>query len=560
MEDSHDIPPPRNSSEQEVNQRDSINSKQSSILEQLETLDIKENKLEPVQELTPLSNHDVPQPPMSVPSLPPHMNMRPPIYYPNNVPPRPMYYGRPSMPRPYHPQFYRSPVPPQRINPHGYYAPLPRPPVQMPPNFHPPRPVVPVAVPPSVSHVLHNDDTMSVRSYAESSAGTSIIVKEVLRVENESIESLRQRAKKSNDPKLHLELARQIITIADEFPKKNTDMEPKKAKKNQDLLYQEALKWIKKGTTGPGVGKAGDPDALFLLADCYGNGSLGVSIDHDKAFSLYLQAAKQSHPSATYRAAVCYEVGAGTKRDFPRAVQYCRKAAALGDTAAMFKLGMILLNGLLGQQENPREGVTWLKRAASQADETTPHALHELAGLYEGKKDLGNVIVPDPSYAHDLYVRSAQLGYAPSQYKLGLCYEYGQLNLPVDPRRSIGWYTKSAQQGDPEAELALSGWYLTGSEGILAQSDEEAYLWARKAADKGLAKAEYAVGYFTENGIGTQPDLDEGRRWYMRAAGQGNKRAIQRLREINSYGYGQRNNGRNFRSEADAKQGECRVM
>lgn len=81
--------------------------------------------------------------------------------------------------------------------------------------------------------------------------------------------------------------------------------------------------------------------------------------------------------------------------------------------------------------------------------------------------------------------------------------------------------------------MALSGWYLTGAEGILQQSDTEAYLWARKAADKGLSKAEYAVGYYTENGVGVvQPSLDEARRWYLRAAGQGNKRAVQRLRDI----------------------------
>ncbi|KAJ7710883.1 hypothetical protein B0H17DRAFT_1190562 [Mycena rosella] len=35
--------------------------------------------------------------------------------------------------------------------------------------------------------------------------------------------------------------------------------------------------------------------------------------------------------------------------------------------------------------------------------------------------------------------------------------------------------------GDSEAELVLSGWYLTGSENIVKQSDSEAYLWARSA-------------------------------------------------------------------------------
>ena len=72
------------------------------------------------------------------------------------------------------------------------------------------------------------------------------------------------------------------------------------------------------------------------------------------------------------------------------------------------------------------------------------------------------------------------------------------MGCPVDPRLSIAWYSKAAVQEEHQSELALSGWYLTGSEGVLQQSDTEAYLWARKAAQSGLAKAEYAMGYFTE--------------------------------------------------------------
>ena len=133
-----------------------------------------------------------------------------------------------------------------------------------------------------------------------------------------------------------------------------------------------------------------------MLAEWYGAGAAGLSMDHEKSFSLYSQAAKQSHPSATYRVAVCYEVGAGTKKDQNKAIQYYRKACALGDTAAMYKLGMILIQGGLGMPKNPREGVTLLKRAVNQADESTPHALYELGLLYEGcnNEDVSNIIIP----------------------------------------------------------------------------------------------------------------------------------------------------------------------
>ena len=44
---------------------------------------------------------------------------------------------------------------------------------------------------------------------------------------------------------------------------------------------------------------------------------------------------------------------------------------------------------------------------------------------------------------------------------------------------------------------------------MLPQSDTEAFLWAQKAAEAGLAKAMYAVGYFLEVGIGTPANPSE---------------------------------------------------
>ena len=59
------------------------------------------------------------------------------------------------------------------------------------------------------------------------------------------------------------------------------------------------------------------------------------------------------------------------------------------------------------------------------------------------------------NYAFELFSRASTLGHAPSQHRLGLSYEHGLLNLPIDSRRSIAWYTKAAEQGDADAELAV---------------------------------------------------------------------------------------------------------
>ncbi|CAO1635516.1 unnamed protein product [Parajaminaea phylloscopi] len=366
------------------------------------------------------------------------------------------------------------------------------------------------------------------------------------------VNEYRARMKADPDPEEQFRFARYLIEAAKKIHDPSDG--PKQARKYRDSLLSESLKLIKRlATTGMGLGKPPYAEAQFFLANCFGNGSLGLQVDHEKAYNLYVQASKQNHPAATYRTAVCNEVGAGTRRDHHRAVLFYRKASALGDTAGMYKLGMILLNGLLGQQRNVREAIVWLKRAAGQADEDNPHALHELGLLHEKP----NSVVPhDEPYSRELFTQAAQLGYAPSQFKLGSAYEYGALTCPVDPRRSIAWYTKAAGKNDGESELALSGWYLTGSEGVLKQSDAEAYLWARRAATKGIPKAEYAVGYYSEVGIGVKADLEEAKKWYMRAAAQGNKRAMQRLTELKKMG-AKAGKARPTRGDAEK---ECVVM
>ena len=328
----------------------------------------------------------------------------------------------------------------------------------------------------------------------------------------EYIDDYRQRIKADPDPEAHFAYARYLIDAAKKI---GADIKDQRAvRKYRDTLIQESLRVIKRLAT------QGQPydDAQFFLANCYGTGMLGLQVDHEKAYHLYLQAAKQNHAAATYRVAVCNEIGVGTRKEPPRASAFYRKSASLGDTAAMYKLGMILLQGSLGEGKNPREAVGWLRRAAEQADEENPHALHELALLHE--TTAGQVVPHDPLQAKEYFSRAAYLGYTQSQHKLGQCYEFGTLGCPVDPRRSIAWYTKAAEKGNAEAELALSGWYLTGSDAVLKQSDSEAYLWARRAANKGLAKAEYAVGYYAEVGIGIKQDVEFAKRWYMRAAGK----------------------------------------
>ena len=48
----------------------------------------------------------------------------------------------------------------------------------------------------------------------------------------------------------------------------------------------------------------------------------------------------------------------------------------------------------------------------------------------------------------------------------------------------------------------------------------------------GFVKAQYAVGYFTEMGIGCRRDILEANVWYVKAADAGDQRARQRIAVI----------------------------
>jgi TPR repeat protein len=332
----------------------------------------------------------------------------------------------------------------------------------------------------------------------------------------QELNELQQQVKANpQDYALGLKFAKKLVQAASILSNDGGRADPKTTARNRERYIMDAHKVVKK------IVSAGYPDAMFYLADCHGQGLLGLPADPKEAFTLYQSAAKLNHAPSAYRVAVCCEIGqsegGGTRQDPLKAIQWYKRAATLGDVPAMYKMGMILTKGLMGQAKNPREALTWLKRAADRADKDNPHALHELGLLYENAAP-NDYIIRDDGYALQLYTQAAELGYKYSQFRLGAVYEYGLLGQMIDPRASIAWYSAGAAQGEHQAELALSGWYLTGSDPILQQSDTEAYLWARKSANSGLSKAEYAMGYFTETGIGVSPNLEEAKRWYWKAA------------------------------------------
>lgn len=191
------------------------------------------------------------------------------------------------------------------------------------------------------------------------------------------LEKLRQAIKTNpSDQGTQLTLAKKLAEAAFVLVDTLGRANEKTKSKAREKYNQEAHRIVKKLVSNTYA------EAIFYHGDCYSRGLLGLDVDPKEAFNLYMMAAKAGHAQASYRVAVCCEMGqedgGGTRRDPHKAMQWYKRAATLGDTPAMYKIGIIQLKGLLGQPKNSTEALVWLQRAAERADEENPHALHEL--------------------------------------------------------------------------------------------------------------------------------------------------------------------------------------
>jgi len=255
-----------------------------------------------------------------------------------------------------------------------------------------------------------------------------------------TLELYRANAKKTQDPDLQFEFAVFMVDASKTLPipelTPGNVMDVEKAVEKREDLIKEATSLLKRNAD------RGHMPSQYFLADCYANG-IGTHKnrqDFDRAFPLFILAAKHGHPDASYRAGTCCENGWGCRRESAKAVQFYRKAAASSHPGALYRLGLAELNGELGLSKRPKEGVKWLKRSAEHATAEFPHALHELALLHE--RGIHNVVFVDYEYSAELLAQAAELGYAPSAYRLGECYEYGKMGCPQDPALSIHYYVR----------------------------------------------------------------------------------------------------------------------
>ncbi|CAB3779035.1 Secretory immunoglobulin A-binding protein EsiB [Pararobbsia alpina] len=191
--------------------------------------------------------------------------------------------------------------------------------------------------------------------------------------------------------------------------------------------------------------------------------------------------AKQPAQKETQTAIDDYQAG-----NYPAALSEFKDAAEKGNRLAQFNYAMMQLNG-----------------------EGTPVDLHE---------------------AEKWLRKAAEANMSHAQYAYGRLFDDGTLER-VDPAEAHLWFLKAARQGHTQAQVALANQFMDGRG--TKQDFAEAFVWYLEAAKSGDMASEYIVAtYYERGGDGVTPNPEVARRWYAKAAAQGDPAALDRYRNL----------------------------
>lgn len=139
-----------------------------------------------------------------------------------------------------------------------------------------------------------------------------------------------------------------------------------------------------------------------------------------------------------------------------------------------------------------------------------------------------------PTPATELLSR-AERGDRWAQLNVGAGFDHGLAGFPLDPVRAVVWYRRAAEGGLAEAQFNLAHCLATGNG--TARDDVQALTWMVRAAQQGLASAQFLAGVMYAEGLGAPADREQALQWLRQAAANGNSDAaalLQRMLEAES--------------------------
>ncbi|KAK0614453.1 hypothetical protein B0T14DRAFT_528535 [Immersiella caudata] len=275
------------------------------------------------------------------------------------------------------------------------------------------------------------------------------------------------------------------------------------------------------------------PEACYQKGKMAEFGKFGSEKSTIEAQKLYQLSSDEGYVRARYRLGLIHE----KMNDTDAAMFEYNAGADLKDAGCTYKLGMVYLLGQHGVAKDLRRGIEVILQSAETSDEDVPEGAYIYGMLLANQMpDItvpANILAPNEELGLQWIMKAAYLGFVKAQLKLGQVYELRQMGCDFEPALSVHYYHLAARQGNPEASLAVSRWFLYGHEGTLRENYRLAFEFATDAAATGLSYAEFVMGYYYEIGIHVSKNLQMARHWYELSAEHGCDDATRRLATLN---------------------------
>lgn len=261
--------------------------------------------------------------------------------------------------------------------------------------------------------------------------------------------------------------------------------------------------------------------------------------EYTEALDKLEYSADEGFAEAQYQLSFIYNAGDLVPANPERARELLEAAAEQGHMRAEHQLSIqdvydstleLSFDGAL-QQFRAGDYEEAYTRFTEGAQDGHVKSMHMLARMYH----LG--LGPAESMSRDERIGGAVIqlgqasmrGYAPSQYVLGRL----TLTLHEDTDRAIDLYARSAEQGYPEAQVALAWMYVEGN-GV-PQDYERAVALLQGAANQGYGPGQRTLGSMQADGVGgLDSDLVKAHMWFNLAAAQGTPAAAELREEVAS--------------------------
>lgn len=300
--------------------------------------------------------------------------------------------------------------------------------------------------------------------------------------------------------------------------------------------------------------KNNDPIAIYELAYRYRCGEGGVKEDVQKSMMLYSKVLEyQRNTCAMYRLGYAYANDIMGEENRAKCVPYFQAAVELGDADSAVKLGILYEFGDCVEEsydkalelynfaiENGRKDAYYNAGEIYRYKDMMPKAIEcynkalesgqlaaalPLGWFYED----GEYVEKDDKKAFELYMQAYEDGNPDSLYYLGRMYYLGK-GTEVSYAKAFPLLKEASDQGNKDANCFLGSMYGCGVEGVVEENIDKAMEYLSDVSELWEVNAWYTKGhlYLLENNI------EEGKKWIIKAAEAGHEEAAQLMEQLTS--------------------------